>query len=99
MRTLGLNRLITTYTARKVSVFGVFWSIFSCILTEYGDFLRKSPHSVRMRENMDQKKFEYGHFLRKDTNILWENVFTMNGFLGFYIKGSFLNFASDFNRI
>ena len=34
-----------------------FWSVFSCIQTEYGDFLRKSPYSVRIQENTDQKQF------------------------------------------
>ena len=34
---------------------GFFWSVFSCIRTEYGDLLRKSPYSVRIQENTDQK--------------------------------------------
>ena len=29
--------------------------MFFCIRTEYGDLLRKSPYSVRMQENTDQK--------------------------------------------
>ena len=40
------------------------FNIFSHILTEYGDLLCKSPYSVRMRENADQKNSKYGHFLR-----------------------------------
>ena len=32
-----------------------FWSVFSCIPTEYGD-LSKSLYSVRIQENTDQKK-------------------------------------------
>ena len=40
------------------------FNIFSRILTEYGDLLRKSLYSVRMRENADQKNCEYEHFLR-----------------------------------
>ena len=32
------------------------WSIFSCIRTEYGDLLSKSPYSVQIKQNMDQKK-------------------------------------------
>ena len=39
-----------------------FWSTFSCIWTEYKDLLSKYPYSVRARENLDQKNFEYGHF-------------------------------------
>ena len=33
-----------------------FWSVFSCIWTEYRDLLRKSPYSIRIQENTDQKK-------------------------------------------
>ena len=32
------------------------WSVFSRIRTEYGEILRISPYSVRMREDTDQKK-------------------------------------------
>ena len=45
-------------------VFGVFWSVISRIGTKYGDILRISPYSVRMRENKKQNNSEYGHFLR-----------------------------------
>ena len=34
-----------------MSVLGVFWSVFSRIPIEYGEILRISPYSVRMREN------------------------------------------------
>ena len=40
----------------KVSVFGVFWSVFSHIRTEYGEI------RIKMRENQDQKNSEHGHF-------------------------------------
>ena len=43
-----------------------FWSVFSPIRTEYGEILRISQYSVGMRENTDQKNFEYGHFSRSD---------------------------------
>ena len=39
-----------------------FWSIFSCIRTEYGDLPYKSPFSVRMWGNTDQKKVCNGYF-------------------------------------
>ena len=32
-----------------------FWSVFSCIRTEYGDLLRNSPYLVRIQKNTDQK--------------------------------------------
>ena len=40
----------------------LFWSAFSRIRTEYGQILRISPYSVRMRENTDQKNSEYRKF-------------------------------------
>ena len=43
-----------------------YWSVFSRIWTEYEEILRISPYSVRMRENMEQKNSEYGHFLRSE---------------------------------
>ena len=45
-----------------MSVFAVFWSVFSRIRTEYGEKRSISPFSVQMRENTDQKTPEYGHF-------------------------------------
>ena len=39
-----------------------FCSIFSCIRTEYGDLPYKSPFSVRMWGNTDQKKVCNGYF-------------------------------------
>ena len=33
-----------------------FWSVFSCVWTEYWDLLRKSPYSGQIQENTDQKK-------------------------------------------
>ena len=41
-----------------------FWSVFSRIVTEYGEILTIPPYSVWMRENMDQKNSEDGHFSR-----------------------------------
>ena len=41
------------FTEWKVSESRVFWPVFSCIRTEYES---KSPSSVQMRENAEQKK-------------------------------------------
>ena len=49
---------IQTYNcAKSVQIRTIFWFVFSSIWTEYGDLLRKSPYSVQIRENTDQKKF------------------------------------------
>ena len=44
------------HCVKSVPIWSSFWSVFSCIRTEYGDLLRKSPYSVRIQENADQKK-------------------------------------------
>ena len=48
----------------------LFWSVFSRIWTGYGEILRISPYSVRMRENANQNKSEYRHFLRSVSQML-----------------------------
>ena len=58
---------VLVYTALNLSVFGVIWSIFSHIWTEYQKILRTSPYSLRMREIIEQKNSEYGQFSRSDT--------------------------------
>ena len=40
---------------KSVQIQSYFWSVFSCIRTEYGYLLRKSSYSVRIQENLDQK--------------------------------------------
>ena len=41
---------------KSVQIRSFFWSVFSCIWTECRDLLLKSPYSVRIQENTDQKK-------------------------------------------
>ena len=45
------------------------WSAFSRIRTEYWEIRSISPNSVRMRENADQKNFEYEHFLSSGESL------------------------------
>ena len=54
-------------TTWKVILFGV---ILVRIWAEYGEILRISPYSVRMRENADQNNSEYRHFSRSGTSQL-----------------------------
>ena len=44
----------------------LFWSTFFRIRTEYGEILRISPYSVRMRENADRNKSDYEQFSRSE---------------------------------
>ena len=46
----------------------LFWSAFSRIRTEYGEIIRISLYSSRMRQNVDQNNSENGHFLRSVCN-------------------------------
>ena len=49
----------------------LFWSAFSRTWTEYGEILRISPYSVRMRENADQNNSENGHFSRSEDKLVF----------------------------
>ena len=43
------------HCVKSVQIRSYFWSVFSCIWTEYRDLLLKSPYWVRKQENTDQK--------------------------------------------
>ena len=58
--------LLFMHCVKSVQIGRFFWSVFSCIRTEYGDLLRKSLYSVRIQENMDQKKLRIWTFSRSD---------------------------------
>ena len=66
------------HCVKSFQIQSYFWSVFSCIRIEYRDLLRKSPYSIRIQENIDQKKTQYLHTfhtvkinatLRKDDEI------------------------------
>ena len=40
---------------KSVQIWSYFWSVFSCIRIEYGDSRSKSPYSIPIQENTDQK--------------------------------------------
>ena len=44
------------HCVKTVKIWSFFWFLFSHIWTEYGDLRGKSPYSVQIRENTDQKK-------------------------------------------
>ena len=60
----------------------LFCSVFFRICTKYGETLRISPYSVRMRENSDHNNPEYGNFWRSGSYI---NFFynSKKNFVGF----------------
>ena len=53
------SRSLHFHCVKSAQIRSFLWSVFSCIRTEYGDLLRKSPYSVRILENTDQKKNPY----------------------------------------
>ena len=74
-----------TFTALKVSVFGVFLVHFFSHLDRKRELRSISLYSVQMRESMDQKNSEYVHFSRSGffflmytllNIILWEYTCT-----------------------
>ena len=56
----------------------LFWSVFSCIPIEYGDLLRKSPYSVRMQENTDQKKLRIWTLFTQWLLTNWMSLYLEN---------------------
>ena len=66
------NRPLVITLRQKCPYSELFWSVFSRIRTEYGEILRISSYSVRMRENADQNNCKYGYFLRSANH--WEII-------------------------
>ena len=46
-----------------------YWSVFSLIRAEYGEFLRISQYTVWMRKSKDQKNSEYEHLSRSKKRL------------------------------
>ena len=51
-------------TTSKYPYSELFWSVFSRILTEYGEIRSISLYLVQMGENTDRNNSEYGNFSR-----------------------------------
>ena len=76
-----------------------FWSVFSPIWTEYGEILRIYPHSVRMRENMDQKKLRIWALFTQCEDcwpwrkaLIWKREF----YVKYCVSSFFFVFDKDF---
>ena len=44
------------HCVKIVQIRSLFWSVFSCTRTKHGNLRSKSPYSVQIQENTDQKK-------------------------------------------
>ena len=60
-------RFNSYFCVKSVEIRSFSWSVFSCFLTEYGDLWSKSLYSVRIQENMDQKKLRIWTLFRQST--------------------------------
>ena len=69
-----LNRTIVQPLREKCPYSKFLWSVFSRIWIEYGEILRISPYSVRMRENTNHKNSEYGHFSRSERDSYYNKT-------------------------
>ena len=62
------------HCVKSVHIRSFFWSLFSRIWTEYGVLPRKSPYSVQIRENKDQKNSVFEHFWR---SVIYTHLFIL----------------------
>ena len=56
---------------KKCQYSEILWSVIFSFRTEYGDLLRKSPYSVRMRKNMNQQNSKHRRFSRNECFWNW----------------------------
>ena len=57
-----ITRCFIQTLRKKCPYLEFFWSVSSPNWTNYGDLPCKSPYSVQMRENTDQRNSKYGQF-------------------------------------
>ena len=58
--------MVHMHCVKIVQMLSYFWSVFSCIRTEYGDLLRKSLYSVQYRKTWARNNSLFGYFSRSD---------------------------------
>ena len=51
-----LGSIENKHCVKSFQIRSFFWSIFSCICTEWRNLFRKSLYSVRIHENTDHKR-------------------------------------------
>ena len=47
--------IVAHHRVKSVQIRSYFWFVFSSIRIEYGDLRSKTPYSIRIEENADQK--------------------------------------------
>ena len=67
--------IIHLHCVKSVQIRSFFWSVFSCIRTEYRDLRIKFPYSIKYRKTRTRKISLFGHFSRSDMiRHKWKNV-------------------------
>ena len=87
-------------TTWSVQIRDFFWSLFSRVRTEYGD--SKSPDSVRIPENTDQKKLQlWTLFMQWQCCYcwIWTNIDLINDIITFFPWNCCFFKKSDFLSI
>ena len=61
------------HCGKSVQIRSFFWSVFSCIWTEYENLRSKSPYLVQIQENRHQKNLRF----RKLFTLFWQPIITL----------------------
>ena len=64
------------HCVKSVQIHSFFWSIISCLRTEYEYLLCKSPYSAWIHENKTQKNSAFWHFSRSVVGLLLKSTVT-----------------------
>ena len=87
------------HCVKTVQIRSFFWSVFSSTRTEYGYLQSKSPCSVRIQENKDQKKLRiWINFTQ--CSLEWKTIkFALGSYVQMCTKGTnvFTNFSDVVN--
>ena len=65
------------HCVKSVKIWSFFWSVFSCIRTEYKDLRSKIPYSVRIKRIRTRKNSVFGRFSLSE----WQNKWTTRALL------------------
>ena len=80
--------VLFAHSVKSVQIWSFFWSVFSCIWTEYGQLLCTSPCWVKIQENTDQEKL-----------LIWTPFMQWHVFEHFRNQSTFSNSSLRFRRI
>ena len=89
---LRLSFITLTGTAWKVSKYEVFYEKYFAVFGMNTEIYGKSPYSLRIQENTDQKISVFGHFSRSAVYHFLNNLFC------YLVCGSLLKFYFLFQR-